>query len=198
MASSQLAIHNCLNSDELRANVSSLVLSLLHVDSRIRIYPLYGDVDEDKGFFVTKDHIFFPYVLPKIEHDIAHLVELKSSRRWTLPDWGMPRFSKEDIKPGPFYAALARETRTRAIQLHLQPEKVGDMSSTVFNPLANPYWEMMACKLLPFGRFKCMQDIHCWVGHLRERTYQAWCLDRIEHEWQMRINHISNWMETAR
>lgn len=42
-----------------------------------------------------------------------------------------------------------------------------------------------------------MKDVKCWMDHLRERTYQAWSLDRIDHEWKVRLDHIRNWMETA-
>jgi hypothetical protein len=157
---------------------------------------MYGDVDEDKGFFVTKSNIFIPYVLPKVEHDIAHMVELRNPKRWTMADWGMPRFDDRNIKPGPFFAALSREARTRAIQLYLEPEAVGNEEHTTFNQLANPYWRDMAKSLLPFGRFQSMKDVECWVGDLRERTYRAWSLDRIVHEWTVRLNHIQNWMET--
>jgi hypothetical protein len=157
---------------------------------------MYGDVDEDKGFFVTKSNIFIPYVLPKVEHDIAHMVELRNPKRWTMADWGMPRFDDHNIKPGPFFAALSREARTRAIQLYMEPEAVGNEKHTTFNQLANPYWKDMAKSLLPFGRFHSMKDVECWMGDLRERTYRAWSLDRIVHEWTVRLNHIQNWMET--
>lgn len=167
------------------------------MESRICVCPLYGDIEDDKGYFVTKSNIFIPYQLPKIEHDIAHLVELTNSKRWTMTDWGMPRFDDDNIKPGPFFAALCREARTRAIQLHMQPEAIGDNNNTTYNQLANSYWMSMTKSLLPFGRFKCLKDVECWMGDIRERTYKAWSLDRITHEWKIRLDHIRNWMETA-
>lgn len=182
---------------DVKDRFDPFVMSLLNVDSRIRVCPFYGDVEENKGFFVTKQHIFIPYELPKIEHDIAHLLELKNSKRWTMVDWGMPRFDADYIKPRPFFAALSREIRTRAIQLYMEPKAYGDMKSTTFNQLANPYWYGMAEKLLPFGRFNSMQDVESWLGHVRECTYSAWCKDRIVHEWNIRLDHIRNWMETA-
>lgn len=182
---------------DVKGRFDPFVTSLLNVEPRIRVCPLYGDVEEDKGFFVTKDHIFIPYELPKVEHDIAHLLELKNSKRWTLPDWGMPRFDRDNIKPGSFFAALSREIRTRAIQLHMEPKAMGNENDTTYNQLANPYWYDMTKKLLPFGRFKSMKDVECWLGHQRECTYKAWCLDRIVHEWNVRLDYIRNWMETS-
>ena len=188
-------IHNAVSPQLL--NLNPLVQRLCAMEPRIRVCNLFGDIEEDKGFFVTKSHIFIPHQLPKIEHDISHLLELRNSKRWTLPDWGMPRFNDATIKCGPFFAALCREVRTRAIQLHLEPETIGNETSTTWNQLANPYWSDMTERLLPFGRFKCMKDVKCWMGDLRERTYQAWSLDRIDHEWKVRLDHIRNWMETA-
>ena len=98
--------HVCCPKD-LGDKLSPLVHSLLSMDQRVRLYPLFGDVDGEKGFFITRQHIYIPYVLPLIEHDIAHLLELTNSRRWTLPDWGMPRFDEDDIKPTALFAALS-------------------------------------------------------------------------------------------
>lgn len=177
-------------------DIRPFVKHLCGMDKRIVVYPFYADVEDKKGFFVTRDNIFIPYVLPKIEHDISHLLELRNSKRWTMVDWGMPRFEKDVISPGPFFAALCREIRTRAIQLHMEPEAMGDMNNTTYNQLANQYWTGMVKKLLPFGRFQTYQDVECWLGSLREGTYKAWCQDRIVHEWKVRLNHIQNWMET--
>lgn len=177
--------------------LAPFVKHLCGMDSRIRVCAFYGDVEEDKGFFVTKSNVFIPYVLPKIEHEIAHLVELRNPKRWTMKDWGMPRFEKDTIKRNVFFAALSREVRTRAIQLHMQPNSIGNEKDSAYNQLANSYWADMAGRLFPYGRFKSMQDLKCWMDDLRERTYRAWSLDRIEQEWKFRLNHISHWMETS-
>lgn len=195
MASWSPGMHNAVSPQLLE--LSPFVKNLCGMESRIRVYKLYGDVEDNKGFFVTKRHIFIPYQLPKIEHDIAHLLELRNPKRWTMVDWGMPRFETDRIKHGPFFAALCREARTRAIQLHLEPEAMGDERNTTFNQLANPYWSDMTERLLPFGRFKSMKDVRCWMGDMRERTYKAWSLDRVVHEWTVRLDYIRNWMETA-
>ena len=98
-------------------SVHPLVHELLGMDERIRMNPLFGDVDPEKGFFVTKNSIHIPFELPAIQHDIAHLLELTNCKRWVMADWGMPRFDGPNISARRVFSALSREIRTRAIQL---------------------------------------------------------------------------------
>lgn len=172
---------------------------LLSMDKRIRLSQFYGDAEKNKGFFITKEHIHIPYVLPSLAHDVSHLLELTNSDRWTQTDWGMPRFEKDKMPAKAVFAALSRETRTRAIQLHIscfrnESEKLG---STAYNQLNNSYWADLVRSNLPFGKFKTYRCVEEWVSFLRDRTYQAWSLDRIHHEWKTRLNHIQNWMESC-
>lgn len=177
---------------------SPFINSLLSMDKRIHVCALFGDVEDNKGFFITKNHIFIPYELPKIEHDLAHLVEMNASRRWTMPDWGLPRFEKDNVPPAQVFAALSRECRTRAIQLHMEtfPSEEVKFKSTEWSQLNNSYWANLVKSVLPFGRFKTYRDVEEWNAMLRERTFKAWSLDRIRHAWEIRLNHIQNWMET--
>lgn len=180
-----------------KLDVHPMVHELLAMDSRIRLPKLFGDVDENKGFFVTKETIYIPYILPAIQHDIAHMLEINDHNRCLIPDWGMPRFDGK-ISVRPFFAALAREVRTRAIQTHItvfasEEEKA---QSTAYDQFNNSYWKELAEELLPFGRFKNSQDLTSWMAMLRERTHKAWNLDRIHSEWRTRLTCIQNWMET--
>lgn len=184
---------------DLSDKFSPFVNSLLSMDKRIRLCPLFGDVEEDKGFFITKKHIYIPYSLPKVEHDLAHLVEMNAPRRWTMPDWGLPRFEKDVMPAGQVFAALSRECRTRAIQLHMEtfPSEEAKFKSTSWSQLNNFYWADLVKSVLPFGRFKNYRDVEDWNAMLRERTFKAWSLERIRHAWEVRLNHIQHWMETA-
>lgn len=179
--------------------VHPFIHELLGMDSRIRLSQFYGDVEKNKGYFITKDHIHIPYILPSIEHDICHLLELTNRKRWTQTDWGMPRFEKDKMPPCQVFAALAREVRVRAIQLHISVFKDEDakLKSTSYNQLNNPYWAELVKSNLPFGRFKCYKDVETWIQDIREKTHKAWSLDRIHHEWKVRLTHIQNWMETC-
>jgi hypothetical protein len=171
---------------------------LLGMDSRIRLHAFVDDLDDEKFFFIGKQYIHIPYVFPPVEHEIAHMVEMKNKKRWTEPDLGMATFTDLDrVKPASFFAGLAREIRARAIQLHMMPEEMGNKGGTIYNILNNQItWGDYADRYSPFGRFKSYKDVETWALDMRERTYKAWSLDRIEHEWKIRLAHISNHMES--
>lgn len=178
--------------------LTPFVRHLLQMDDRIRLCGFYGDVEEDKGFFITKEAIHIPYILPLVEHDIAHLCELVNPNRWTMDDWGMSRFDEPKIKPRALFAAFTREVRTRAIQMHMMrfKDEQEKLRSTAYSQLNNFYWVDCIKQELPFGRFKSMQDVQDFNASLRERVYQKWNTDRIETEWVKRLTHIQNYMET--
>lgn len=188
------AVHPKLLGNKIHPTVHSLC----NKEDRIRVYEVFGEVIPNQGFFVTKNHIYIPYGLPKVAHDISHLLELRNSNRWAMTDWGMPRFEEDLVKPKQFFAAFAREIRTRAIQLHLSSfDSERDMHySTTYSQLNNVYWAEMTKKLLPFGRFKTYQDVEIWNADLREKTSKCWSLDRIHHEWDIRLDYLRNWMES--
>lgn len=184
---------------ETHGRFNPFICELLNMEPRIRLYPLHGDVSRDCGFIVRPDHIFIPWAQPAVEHEIAHLVELTASRRWTMTDWGMPRFEVGDIFAPRFFAALARETRVRALQRYMMTFKNEQElhDSWVWNQCNNPYWAEMVRRSLPFGRFRDYQDVQMWIRDLHEKVYKSWSQDRIRHEWMIRLDHFRNWMETS-
>jgi hypothetical protein len=171
---------------------------LLEMSPRIRLHSFVDDLDDKKFFFIGKEYIHIPHVFPPVEHEIAHLVEMKNKERWTLPDLGMATFTDLDrVKPAPFFAGLAREIRARAIQLRMMPEEMDKRGGTIYNILNNQLtWGDYSEKYSPFGRFKSYKDVEIWAEDMRERTYKAWTLDRIESEWKVRLDHMQNFMET--
>lgn len=174
--------------------VDGLALNLLNQDSRIMVYDLYGNLQEDAGYIPTKTQIIFPVRHPSANHQIAHIVEMKNSSRWTMIDWGMSN-KFDELNGRHFFAALSREIRVRAIELHMNNEFNNKKSSRYF--IFNNYvWEDATIKFLPFGRFSSLAQVHAWANDLRDRTYYAWNVERIRHEWSTRLNHIRNWMET--
>lgn len=182
---------------EKKSELRLIVQHLFQMDSRIRTYALgdeiYSVSHTLKCFFIENGHIYIPYALPSAEHEIAHMVEMKNSKRWTMADWGLignPSFVDE-VKPGLFFAAFAREVRVRAIQQHLTKQEWHPLSQHIA-------WGGKAIESrLPFGRFKSLMDVELWDMDLHAKTYNAWSTDRIEHEWKIRLNHIQNYMETA-
>jgi hypothetical protein len=183
--------HSVLHSIE---GFSPFILRLLIQEPRIRLttMPCEFEPAHKFSFFMTANEIVMPHGLPHVAHEIAHAVEMRNSKRWLLPDWGTVLFA-ETGKRRPtnagFFAALARECRVRAIQSHMhQP----------FRELYNhPSWGGEAKKRLHFGRFKCPKDIVDWLHDMHERTYRQWSLDRIAHEWQIRLDAMRHCMETS-
>lgn len=178
-------------------NISDFTRSILTADPRIRFRSLV-EHDNYKFFYVTKEYIHIPCDLPAVEHEIAHAVEMKNKDRWLLPDWGLSFGNKWENKltPGKMFAAMAREIRVRAIQLRMMPEEFNNSHSTALNILNNPAWNDWAKMMTPFGRFKSYGDVRDWSNDLRDRTYNAWSIDRIAHEWKIRLIHMQEYMET--
>lgn len=182
---------------EIESHLSLFVKELVQSESRFRFHDVGNDFFNDKKFFVvTKEIIHCPIFMPAIEHEIAHAVEMRDCSRWLLPDWGMTNFTEPS--PKAMFAAMAREIRVRAIQLHMLPESEhNNKNSTLVNILNNDWaWGHWARTMTPFGRFKNYQDVWTWANDLRERTFKSWSQDRIAHEWKIRLTHMQNWMET--
>lgn len=179
-------------------NLDPLVKHLCYMEPSIKLYNIFGSIENNKGFFITKNNIFIPFNLPDIGHEIAHLIEMNNCKRWVMDDWGIKQFCmNKTITAAAFFAALSRETRVRAIQMHMQPEFIGNNTSARYNILANSYWENLAKSFLPYGRFQSMQDVESWIMDLRERTYKKWCADRIISEFKIRLDYIRNYMESS-
>lgn len=173
---------------------SPIVQHLFGMDSRIRIYDFADEIYESplKAYFIENEHIYIPCVLPAAEHEIAHMVEMKNPKRWTLPDWGMEFHTKftDDAGKRLFFAALTRETRVRAIQRHLTKSEWSPITEHIA-------WGGASIETrLPFGRFSTFKDVEMWSMDVHAKTYNAWSVDRIEHEWKIRLAHIQNFMET--
>lgn len=198
---------------EMGERLSPFVRQLFQGETRICMHDVGNDVfNDEKMFVVTKDIIHIPYILPAVEHEIAHAVEMTDKSRWLLPDWGMkmepfksdslsflPFMKIKRLTPRMMFAAMSREVRVRAIQLHMLPESEhNNKKSSLYNILNNIVWGDWAKEMVPFGRrFKTYQDVNAWVNDLREKTFRAWSKDRIIHEWSIRLNYYQEWMETA-
>lgn len=169
--------------------LSDFERSLFEMDSRIRVFGFFDDLESNHGFIIRKDMICIPTGLPSADHEIAHMVEMTNRSRWTLHDWGINIHEPKTQKG--LFAAISRETRVRAIQRHMTP------NIPRFAPLNNVHcWEPWVKENIPFGKFKTYQDVENWVVDMHDKTYAAWSLDRIRYEWEVRINHIRDWMET--
>jgi hypothetical protein len=195
-----VGLHNAQPLERVNQHLSSFQISLLESESRIRLYPLTGLVDAKKTFFLDKRNIYIAYSLPSLGHQIAHAVEMKDSSRWLLPDWGMNLkgfvHQEDQLTARMYYIAMAREIRVRAIQLHMEPFHRLNKKSTVYNICNNQHaWGSWAERFTPHRQFQNFQHVWNWVEYLREKTYREWSLDRIRHEWSLRLTHMQHWME---
>lgn len=178
--------------EQAKDKLSPFALHLLEGEKRFRLHQFFGE-GGGAGFFWTPTSIHIPYGLPAIEHEIAHMVELENEQRCLLPDWGLSNFAPkigQEIQPKLLIAALSREDRVRAIQSLMCDKGYPSI-------LDNSIWAEWAQMMIPFGRFKSMQDAREWSAHVRASTIQRWSLDRIEHEWKRRLALIQDRMETA-
>jgi hypothetical protein len=194
-----------------RPNYNSLAYTLLSMEPRIRLcdwiqhlkvgkedlsdLPQYKDI---VGYLPTKDYLYFTVVI-RIEHQIAHLLEMNNLDRCVQMDYGFENFSKiiyshTPPKPKPLFAALSREIRVGSIQSYFKSNP--QLHQENQEVLLNDFWKNFVKSSLPFGRFNSLQDVIEWGEHLKSQTYKAWSVDRIHHEWSIKLNHLRNWMET--
>lgn len=174
----------------------------------------YWDLSKSEPvpYYVANDKIFISYNLLaiRLEHQIAHMVEMQDLQRCLLPNWGFKRldggapfecriedskliFSKKErvkliASKEHLYRALARETRVRSIE-----KLMGNVSHPI---LDNPIWNEMVKYNFPFGKFESLNDVKYWLDSITESTSKIWNLDRIEFEWKIRIDFISNFLES--
>lgn len=149
----------------------------------VKYSSIMNDLDDKWAYKPTKKCIYIAHSLPTIAHEIAHMVEMNDFSRLLLQDWGLK------LGPNVGFTSAAREIRVRAIQGLMEPER---------NRLVNNYfgWMIPLFGKLPFGRFKTKQDVIDWENDLHHRILRAWSLDRIFHEWKLRVDYIRNWQET--
>lgn len=176
----------------IKNKLTTFEMNLLSMDSRIRLFTMFGEIDESDdsgGFIITSDFICIASGLPLMSHEISHMVEINENRL-LLPDFGMKMFNMKTVKPCPLFSAFIRETRVIAIERHI--------SHSDKNRLNNPVWIDMAEKRLPFGRFKTKKDIEEYTIALDEKTYKSWSKDRIEAIWIKNLAIIQNSMEQSK
>ena len=169
---------------------SKFVKELIALDSRIMLYPYFSGVIIGRGYLPSKTLIKIPAEIPRISHQIAHMVEIKTER-CIFPDWGFEELTDDILKNNPF-AKVARECRVLAIEKHIRPT-CRDGVHLITN---NFWWNTPVKEAIPFGRFKDIKDVENWAGLITENTFKRWNLDRVEEEWKSRLNYIANWMES--
>lgn len=173
---------------------------LSRLEGKIQLHVMMDCIADRKvetAYYPTKTYLHTTWDLPSIEHEIAHMVEVSESRI-LIPDWGFrfytdiyPANTKGKTTTAALVAAMSRETRVRAIQ------RLIDGGNAEQSSLAQNFMWLDALQArLPFGRFKNRKDIIDWIEDMHLKTYVNWNIDRIEVEWNRKVDILLDWMET--
>lgn len=176
--------------------------------------------DNTVGYIPSKETLYIAEGLPSIDHEIAHMLEMRDFNRLTKVDLGLEspfdRNAKFTIKESAFFAASAREARVVAIQsvinaiesIHSIDHRLDTYTRNISISVRalggrkltnNIIWENKCIDFLKnnqYGRFKTSYDYVQWIDDIHEKTVKAWTKDRIIVEFKNRLNFINNWMET--
>jgi hypothetical protein len=175
-----------------------LASSLLSMDKRIITYDKIGDLSAPAlhGYIPTKNAIYIPYRFPLLNHELAHIIEMRDFVRLTKIDWGMRvfgRIRRTDMlyraSDKGFFAGMSREIRVKAIERRLSG--LGEPTQ-----ILSDGWLYDADNRLPFGRFDTFVHLSDWMNNLYQKTFCAWSGERVVAEWTRRLDFLRNWMET--
>ncbi len=157
---------------------------LIEMFPRVRLHKVGDDYDKDffMGYAIRHGVIHFSTLMPSLSHEIAHMVEMKTEKRWIQNDWGFSLDLNHTWMP-----ILIRETRVRAIQAHMNRQRQIYENEFVFDNVK-----------YPLTKFKSRPELVEYLQAMSERTQKAWSPDRIEHEWKIRVAYIRNHMETKK
>ena len=141
---------------------------------------------------VQKSGITFTTKYPRLNHEIAHFVEMNDYDRLIKNDFGFSN-NIPSVSPSAFFASLAREIRVMAIQSILSDDcnKYNN-----FRPLINDKWDNQSIKHLPFGRFGNDNQVKEWQRDIFIKTYCSWSKDKIYEEFKARSEFVKNWRES--
>ncbi len=174
------------------------IFEMLAMEPRIRLFdsefgisglPIIPGV-----FRPTKNYLCMTYKLFPLEHEIGHWIEMRNPLRWLMPEMGLSVW-QNDPSPNNYLIGLARESRVIAIENRLLIN--GENLLLKRNPLNNMYhWFPLAEKFLPFKKFSNMKELRQWTDFIRDKAFNDYPLERIIHEWKLRINAYREWAET--
>lgn len=135
------------------------------------------------AYLPTKESIHIGSgILPRLSHEIGHLLEERRSEKWVAPNFGL-QFSP--IGSG-FFRALSRETRVTAIEAIITNRDYDKLSA----------WTNYGNRYLHTTPFQTYNRLDEWHKDYYSKIKSQWSIDRIHHEWAKRVEYITNWMET--
>jgi len=157
--------------------------------------PMDNDVDYDTaGYYCpTPNMIYIPGAsFIKLEHEVAHFLEMSSLKRLTYTDMGMSDAQGSFNSKG-YFAAFVRELRVRQIQRVLMDEPGANNPVNGFDDIIrNPCWHAPDSK-----RFLNKEQAQEWAIDIANKTRKTWTHEKIRHEFQTRIDYMQNWMSSS-
>ncbi len=110
-----------------------------------------------------------------------------------MVDWGLNVFmNMNHVSASHYFAAIARESRVRAIQAIIQESNFDKVVKV------NPLIEKFAHCYLPYKKLQTINHLYEWHEHMFEITYKTYNKDMIQFEWKKRIDFISNHIESQK
>jgi hypothetical protein len=171
---------------------NSFVLELLDMLPVVKLIEYGREANSNIVYYeVEKSQITFTTKYPRLNHEIAHFVEMNNLDRLIKNDFGFSN-NIPTVSPSAFFVSLAREVRAMAIQSILSDDcnKYNN-----FRPLINDKWDNQAKKHLPFGRFENENQVKEWQRDIFAKTYCRWSKDIIYEEFKIRSEFIKDWIE---
>ncbi len=184
-----------------------------------------NDIDliwEQAGSYLpTEKHIYMPAgAVPRIEHEVAHFLEMSNIKRILYKDMGMEmiplhhkmedfntlycnneekRYSKNEIETAfnskSYLAALIRELKVREIQKILLQEITSKDEAVSFKDLKyNTAWEVPAKNHLWDGQ----KQFEEWAINLTNQTRRAWTEEKVRFEFTRRVEYVQEWQATKK
>lgn len=195
---------NTIGLSEIKTKITPFERELLGLFPNVKFVPKYWEMKENTNelcaYMPRKDAIYLTHDLPRVSHEISHIIEMTDFDRlikddlglgWDHPldEWFKNKNSSIRIK------AAARECRVKAIESFFCKSQY--TNNRVLN---NNWYERILYPLVKnesFGRFKSTKDIDEWLQTIFATTQKKWSIDRIQYEWKRRVDYIRDWQEAS-
>ena len=164
-------------------------------------------------YIPTKSEINIGYAngLIRLEHEIAHILEVKDNSKLLKPDFGFYTFNFKDNKTptkkernlpkfshigfNHFIVGVAVESRVLAIESIITGEPLREEVLSK-GRLCNDMLSFICDELVKTQtKFKNTKDVCDWSINIINNTISDWNQDKVMHLWKQKTNYIFNWME---
>lgn len=201
----------------------NILSEMIAIDPRLKIPPNGIESDPRSEWFKkfknnmyipTKNEINIGYCngFIRLEHEIAHILEVKDNNKLLKPDFGFSLFDYKDNKIrskkdrnlpyfshigfNHFIVGVAVESRVLAIESIITGNPLSQDILTK-GRLYNEMWAFICKELVKTQtKFKNTQDVSDWSIHIIKKTMENWNQDKVMHVWNQKMNYVFDWMES--